>query len=169
MTRQQNVLDRLTRRIEASPWLEGAFVIGSLAQGEGDELSDVDVFVVVAEGRFEEAWAARADLEGGEAIFGWDQLEPGRADVGARKWLTRDIVLVECLLTTPSSGAKLAGSYRLLTGPSDLARRLPQSHPIPRRELEEYAQAQREAGRTHAIQTAYDGLTRAVRAARRSQ
>jgi predicted nucleotidyltransferase len=169
MTRQQKALDRLTRRIEATGSLEGAFVIGSLARGEGDELSDVDVFVVVAEGRFDDAWAARAELEGGEAIVAWDQLEPGRANVGARKWLARDLVLVECLLTTPTSGAKLAEPHRLLTGPSDLAERVPRKPPIPREELEEYAQAQREAGRTHPIQTAYDGLTRAVRAALRGR
>jgi Nucleotidyltransferase domain len=169
MTRQQKVLDRLTRRIEATPSLEGAFLIGSLARGEGDELSDVDVFVVVAEGRFDESWAARAELEGGEAIFAWDQLEAGRMNVGARKWLTTDVVLVECLLTTPSSGAKLAEPHRLLTGSSDLAGRIPQIPPIPRRELEEYAEEQREAGRTHPVQTAYDGLTRAVRAARRDR
>jgi hypothetical protein len=130
-------------------------------------LSDVDVFVVVAEGRFEDAWAGRAELEGGEAIVAWDQLEAGREDVGARKWLTGDLVLVECLLTTPSSGAKLAEPHRLLTGPPDLVERVPRTPPIPPEELEEYAEAQREAGRTHPIQTAYDGLTRAVRAALR--
>jgi hypothetical protein len=169
MTRQQAVLDRLVQRIEASSALAGAFVIGSLARGEGDELSDVDLFVVVADGRFDEAWAARAALEGGEAIVAWDQLEAGRANVGGRKWLTRDLVLVECLLTTPSSGAKLAEPHRLLTGPLDLAERVPRTPPIPREEPDEYAQVQREAGLTHPIQTAYGGLTRAVRAALRVQ
>ena len=68
MARQEAVIDRLTRRIETSGLLEGALLIGSLARGEGDEVSDVDLIVVVADGQFSQAWAARRALEGGEAV-----------------------------------------------------------------------------------------------------
>jgi hypothetical protein len=40
--RQLAVLERLAARVEASPSLEAPLLLGSLAVGDGDELSDVD-------------------------------------------------------------------------------------------------------------------------------
>jgi hypothetical protein len=167
--RQEPTLERLKERIENDPALEGAILIGSLATGAADDLSDIDVLVVVAEGRFEEVWSARHTLDGGEAIVAWDDVEPGREGIGGRKWLTRDLVFVECLLATPSSGVRLAGPYRLLAGSSALPDELDRRGQFTRDELDAYARDRVAAGRTHEIETAYGALVRAVRSVRSVQ
>jgi predicted nucleotidyltransferase len=141
-------------------------LLGSLARGDGDELSDVDLIAVVAEGRFDEAWSARSELEGGEAIVAWDETEPDRPGIGARKWLTRDVVLVECLLATPSSGVRLAEPFRVLVGDAALPDRLTRRPPIERSELDAYVADREATGRGfHEVEHAYGALTRAVRRA----
>jgi hypothetical protein len=130
--RQLAVLERLAARVEASPSLEALLLLGPLAVGDGDELSDVDAIVVAAEGRFDEAWAARHELDGGEALVAWDDLERGRPEIGGRKWLTRGVVLVECVLATPSSGVRLADPFRLVVGDPTIPERLARRPPIER-------------------------------------
>jgi predicted nucleotidyltransferase len=165
--RQVAALERLAARVETSPALEALLLIGSLARDEGDELSDVDAIVVVAEGRFDEAWAARHELDGGEALVAWDDLERGRPEIGGRKWLTRDIVLVECLLATPSSGVRLADPFRLVVGDPTVPELLARRPPIERSELEAYVADREVEGRGfHEIEHAYAALTGAVRLAR---
>jgi len=166
MARQEAVIDRLTRRIETSGLLEGALLIGSLARGEGDEVSDVDLIVVVADGQFSQAWAARRALEGGEAVAAWDDIDPEHAEIGGHKWLTKDLVLVECLLATPSSGVRLTEPFALLAGDPGLPGRLARRQPFTRDELDDFAQGRVDAGRTHEIEIAYGQLARAVRSAR---
>ena len=161
------VLERLSAHVAESPALEGLVLIGSLARGDGDDLSDVDLIVVVAEGRFDEAWSARRELEGGDALVAWDDLERGRPEVGARKWLTRDLVLVECLLATASSGVRLADPFRVVVGAAGIPDRFARRPPIERSELDAYV-AEREADGLgfHEVEHAYAALTRAVRQAR---
>ena len=161
--RQEPVLARLQRRIVAEDALEGALLLGSFATRSADTLSDVDVLVVVAEGRFDEAWAGRGRLEDGEAIAAWDDLDPDRAEIGGHKWLTDDLVLVECLLATPSSGVRLAEPYSVLAGAAALPDRLARRDPFTRTELQAYASTRAEAGRLHEIEAAYGRLVEAVR------
>jgi predicted nucleotidyltransferase len=58
------VVERLVERLRGEPAVEGAFLGGSLAAGRADDLSDVDLAVVAAEGREEEAWGLRGKLAG---------------------------------------------------------------------------------------------------------
>jgi predicted nucleotidyltransferase len=161
--RQQPALERLARRIDAIPSLEGALLIGSVATGTADDLSDVDLIVVVREGRFEEAWAARAELHDDDALAAFDDVDPEVAEIGAHKWLSRDLVFFDCLLATPSSGARLAGASHVLAGPPDLAQRLPRRPPFSRADIERYAKERRAAARMGEIEDAYHALKNAVR------
>jgi hypothetical protein len=164
--RQQRVLDELARRIEATHALEGAMVIGSFAAGTADDVSDLDLIVVVANGRFGEAWAARGELEGDETLVAWDAVDPAHPEIGAHKWLTMDMVLVECLLATPSSGVRLAEPFRVLAGDASLPDRLTRRPPIARAEVEAFAEELETAGRVHDVERAYHTLAKAIRAAR---
>lgn len=166
MTRQNAVIERLAERIASSLSLEGALLIGSFARGDGDEVSDVDVIVVVPEGGFAEAWASRGSLEGGEAVAAWDDVDPEHDEIGGHKWLTVDLVLVECLLATPSSGVRLSEPFALLTGDPGLPDKLMRREPFTRAELDEYAADRVDAGRTHAIEVAYSEFARTVRSVR---
>jgi hypothetical protein len=166
MLRQDSVLAGLSERIGHDSDLAGALLLGSFATRTADELSDVDVLVVVREGRFEAAWAARSRLEGGEAIVAWDDVDPARADIGGHKWLTRELVLVECLLAAPASGVRLAEPFSLLVGDASLPDLLERRAPIAREELEDFAQKRADLGRMHAVETAYEHLASAVRASR---
>jgi hypothetical protein len=58
----ETVVQALVERLQREPAVEGAFLGGSLAAGRDDEFSDVDLAVVAAEGREEEAWALRDAL-----------------------------------------------------------------------------------------------------------
>jgi hypothetical protein len=124
------------------------------------------VFLVIEDGRFDEAWSARAELEGGEALVAWDDREPGRKDAAVHKWLTRDLVLVECVLSTPTGGARLADPFSVLVGEASLAGRVARRGPIPRDDLAQYAQMRVDTGRAHPVETAYGELVAAVREAR---
>jgi predicted nucleotidyltransferase len=163
--RQESELERLRRRIAAEDALEGALLLGSFATRSADALSDVDVLVVVADGRFGEAWAGRSRLEGDVALIAWDDLDPEHAEIGGHKWLTRDLVLVECLLGTPSSGVRLAEPYTILVGDASLPNRLERRPAFSRDELRDYASARADAGRLNEIEAAYGRLVDAVRAA----
>lgn len=46
---QQHLIDRITRRLEADPRVESAWLIGSLGAGDGDAWSDVDILACAAE------------------------------------------------------------------------------------------------------------------------
>ncbi len=162
--RHERVVKRLLGAVAAAPTLEGAILLGSLARGVGDEVSDVDLIVVVRDGSFDEAWAAREALHGDDALAAWDDLEPGRPEIGGHKWLSRDLVLVECLLATPSSGVRIAEPFRVVSGAASLPERLVRRPPIERADLTAYAQEREQAGRVHEVERAYSELARAVRA-----
>jgi hypothetical protein len=166
MPRPDSVLDGLTERIGHDSDLAGALLLGSFATRTADELSDVDVLVVVREGRFDPAWAARSRLDGGEAIVAWDDVDPARAEIGGHKWLTRELVLLECLLATPSSGVRLAEPFSTLVGDASLPDLLERRAPIARDELEDFAQARADLGRAHPVETASEHLASTVHASR---
>jgi predicted nucleotidyltransferase len=159
------VVERLAERIDAAPELEAAFLLGSLARGDADDLSDVDLMVVVREGRFDEAWSQREALHGVDALAAWDDLDPERAEIGAHKWITRELVLVEVLLATASSGIRLADPFVVVAGDAAVADRVERRPPIAREELRQFADMRIETGRANEIETTYEALVNAVRQA----
>jgi len=155
--RQWPILERLIQRVEASPTLDGMVLLGSFARGVVDALSDLDLVLVVPDGGFEAAWAARAELRGGSMLAAWDQRDPGFPRAGAHKWITGDLVLVECLLATPSSGVRLAEPAAVLAGGRELLDRFPRRPPVTRAEMAAHPLD------VHPIERAYDQLKEDVR------
>jgi Nucleotidyltransferase domain len=163
--RQWPALVHVAERVNESPALDGLLLIGSFASGRADDLSDVDLVVVVAEGRFAEAWKQRATLQTQDVLVAWDWPPDGR-DAGGHKWLTRELVLVECALWTPSSGVRLAEPFAVLVGEASLGDRFERRGAISREELEEFAQERKDDGTMHEVERQYGELVRAARAAR---
>ena len=136
--------------------------MGSLVDGGGDALSDIDLLAVAAEGGFARAWAARDELSAG-ALYAWDHVEDEDAEVKGHKWLTPDLVKVECLIATPSSGMRLAEPVAVVLGEVDLADRFSRTGQIPRDELEAYAAELRETGAVDEVEARYGELKAALR------
>ena len=63
---QQNLIDGIFQVLKADTRVQAAWLSGSLGRGEGDEYSDVDVLVLVADGMLAET--ARAYVENPNAI-----------------------------------------------------------------------------------------------------
>jgi hypothetical protein len=164
--RQWRTLTHVASRVEDADALEGLLAIGSFAAGQPDDLSDLDLVVVAAEGRFGEAWELRSRLQTADALTAWDFRPDPEREVGGHKYLTGDIVKVELLIATPSSGAKLADPYAVLVGDDALGERFPRIPPIPREELAEYAQKLRADGSMPRVERLYGDLMIAVREAR---
>lgn len=159
--RQATALAALASALEEHPNVLGALLVGSLARGGGDALSDIDCIVVTSQGAFDEVWHSRCSLHGSTVTTCWDHTdEGGPPDARAHKWLDDNLVLVECLITTPASGVRLAPPHRVLTGPDDLATHLEARPPIERDEMT--AVGDRFA-RDLDVETAYDLLKDAVR------
>jgi predicted nucleotidyltransferase len=163
--RQQRVVDRLAACIEETPELVAGFLLGSLARGDADDLSDVDLIVIVQEGAFDAAWAKRHTLQGDDALAAWDDLDPERPELGAHKWITRELVLVELVFATASSGIRLADPFVVIGGDAAVADRVERRPSIAREELREFADMRVETGRANAIETTYEALVDAVRGA----
>ncbi|WP_203930801.1 nucleotidyltransferase domain-containing protein [Virgisporangium ochraceum] len=156
--RQQRYLDLLRERVTALPWVEVVVVIGSLASGRADGVSDVDLLVGVHKGAFAAAWRDRERLRVTGALYGWDHWHDGSKGAGTHKWLTADAVLVEVLLGEATSGIRLAPPWRVLAGDPGAAGRWPPRPPIPRSEL---------SGSTdglHPVEVAYDDFKARLRA-----
>jgi hypothetical protein len=117
--------------------------------------------LVAPEGGFEAAWAARATLRDGPAVVAWDQRDPGFAQAGAHKWITGELVLVECLLATATSGVRLAEPAVVLAGDPGLLDRFPRRPPITRAEMAAHP------ADVHPVERAYDQFKTSVRAALR--
>lgn len=122
---------RLLELAEAAgnaPFL-GVVLLGSFARGEADDLSDVDFTVFVAEGEFGAAWEQRHRLHPPDASC-WDYPRPpGDRDVAGHRWLTRDFVLFDGLIATPSR-TRLADPMHVLVGDESLARQIVRREPI---------------------------------------
>jgi hypothetical protein len=124
--------------------LLGAMLIGSFAAGTADSLSDIDLFVVVKDGRFDEAWSRRRELGFEDDLFAWDIRDASMPEVGSHKFFTTGLVFVECLLATASSSARLADPCRVLVGPPGLPSRVKRRPPIDRSELTAKAETLRQ-------------------------
>jgi hypothetical protein len=146
----------LAERVSTSPLLAGLLLLGSFARGNADWLSDVDFIVVVESGRFEEAWDRRHDLHGERDIC-WDYPRPGRREVAAHRWLTRDFVLFDGLIAT-IAGTRIADPLVVLVGEPNLADRMDRFDPTTKNgdEIE-----------LHEVERLYGRLKLAARAWRR--
>jgi hypothetical protein len=163
--RQWRALAHVAERVAQSPVLDGLLLIGSFVTGRADDLSDVDLIGVVAEGRFAEAWQQRVRLQTPDVLVAWDW-PPDGSEAAGHKWLTRDLVLVECALWAPSSAVCLADPFAVLVGEASLGDRFARRSEISREELEEFAQERKDDGTMPEVERRYGELVRAARAAR---
>lgn len=152
--RQWPHLQHVLSNVESDRDFLGVIVIGSFASGRTDELSDLDLLIVAGEGRFAAAWQRRQQLHRGRVIDEWDVTLEEESAVGVHKWLTDDLVLVECLIAEPG-GVRLAPPYSVAVGPPTLSDLFPDRRPIERAEMTETG--------LHPIEVAYDRLKSAVR------
>jgi len=147
-----SVLERIVSRASEVDAIEALVAIGSLARGDVDELSDVDLLAAVAPGRFHDAWDSRLELVD-DALLTWEPQSTPSPHVRWFTWLTRDLVKVECGIVDPRSGERdLAEPFVVLAGdpraielfpritPAELVerrrkRRLPQRAPDDENEL----------------------------------
>jgi predicted nucleotidyltransferase len=124
-SRQWPTLEGIVRRAREIDAIDGVIAIGSVATGDLDELSDVDVLAVVAPGAFEAVWAERHRLAG-ELLVTWRPRSQPRPQLEWMNWLTRDLVKVECGVVDPAAGGKaLAEPFAVLLGDPSLADRFP--------------------------------------------
>jgi predicted nucleotidyltransferase len=117
--RQWPVLRETIDRVSRLEPFDGVIALGSFADGEPDELSDVDLLAVTAPERFEEAWAARRQLAD-NPLATWESVADRSRPLRWFKWLTRDLVKVECGVAAPG-GRELAEPVIVLLGPPSLA------------------------------------------------
>jgi predicted nucleotidyltransferase len=144
--RQWPTLEATVRQIEAAAGLDGAILLGSFATGRADELSDLDLLAVATPGRFNEAWAGRHALAV-NLLVTWERRDLDQ-QIGWFKWLTRDLVKVECGIVDPDAGdTGLAEPFAVVSGDLSLADRFPR---IPRAEVE------RDAARIAVEQAGFD-------------
>jgi hypothetical protein len=95
--------------------VDGVILLGSFAAGSVDELSDVDVWVVATPGRSDDAWRGRRRLAR-NAFATWEV-----ESRGSFKWLTRDLVKVDCRFVDPVDATiELAEPHAVLVGEESL-------------------------------------------------
>lgn len=119
------MLEQIVERASALECIDGVIVIGSFAGGEPDALSDLDVVVVAARDRLDEAWAARRDLAG-DVFLTWEPQSNEGRDIRWFNWLTHDLVKVECGIGAPGS-KELAEPFTVVHGRSRLAAHFPRT------------------------------------------
>ena len=159
-TRQEGVLDRLAQYVEQSADIGAMVVLGSFAKGTADALSDLDLFFITHQDRFQEAWERRRDLHVTGAIVHWDHGDEEGAPVAGHRWLSPDLVLVESVISAPQGGGRLAEPLRLVAGDSGLVESFPRRPTVTRTEITDI--------NGHPVNVAYDGFKRAVRNASRT-
>jgi hypothetical protein len=151
------------RRVESLPDVfEGVLLLGSLARGEGDAISDVDMIAVTRAGKWQAGWEARQLLSSG-ALVTFDR--PGdRPGVAAHNWLTPALAKVECLIAEPvEGGMRLYGDPVVLHGPHDLPAKFERKPPLTRQEIETYSDELREQNAIPDVERAYGDLIRLLR------
>jgi hypothetical protein len=161
--RQRAVLEELVGRVVRAQHVAGAILLGSLASGNADDLSDVDLIVVTPEAGFEAAWQDRCGLHGDGVLAHWDVLDETKPRAAAHKWLTRSVVLVECLLVEPGSGVRLAEPHRVVAGPDGITEALVPRPPVDRGEMRGLGPAVADLVGELSVEDAYDVLKMVVR------
>jgi hypothetical protein len=153
--RQLAALDDLLRRAERVPEVEAVILIGSLASGAADPISDVDAIVIVRESSFDAGRQQRHALHAASVPACWDHpIGPPPSAVAAHKWIDDSGVLVEVLIATASGPLRVAEPARVVLGDPAVLTRTNRRPPIRREEMTESA---------HPVESAYDMLKEAVR------
>jgi hypothetical protein len=146
------------------PGLDGLLLLGSFSSGRADQISDVDLVAVVADGKFDEAWDQRHNFETPGTLYRWDVRIESDGDAASHKWITQDVIKVECGFADASRSAmQLAEPYAVLVGDESVATRFPPLEPIPDDVLEAYVQHLRDQGMVPEVETCYGELRRALR------
>jgi predicted nucleotidyltransferase len=154
-SRQDAVLKQLAEYVEESAVIGAMVVVGSFAAGTADAVSDLDLFFITYQGRFEDAWNRRRDLHVTGAIVEWDLLDAQDHPVGGHHWLSPELVLVESVISGPHGGGRLTEPLRLVAGDPELLHGFPRRAPIQDDEMTDVEQ--------HPVDIAYDAFKRAVR------
>ena len=163
-SRQWPIIAEICHRTDAVSALEGLIVIGSFATGDVDDLSDIDLIAVAAPDCFDDAWEKRTRLRAENTLVAWDS--HAAPSCRAHKWLTPDLVKVECVIVDPAAGGmKLADPCAVLMGDESLIERFPRIPPIPDDALQEYAEQIRSDGLVPDVETKYGEMKTAVRRA----
>lgn len=94
---QQNLIARLQAFLDGMPHVDAAWLAGSLGAGGGDAFSDVDLLVLVGDGKLEEAQRAIvSELDTVSPPVLVNQLFGGRViNVVSKGWQRFDFVLVQ--------------------------------------------------------------------------
>jgi hypothetical protein len=164
--RQWPLIVHAAEQVWAMPDLDGLLLLGSFAAGSADQISDVDLLAVVAEGRFDQAWERRRELQTPGTLYEWDVRIESDGDAASHKWITQDIVKVECgFADAARSTMQLAAPHAVLVGDESVAARFRPLDPIPPEVLEAYAHELRDKGMVPEVETAYGELRRALRQA----
>ncbi len=162
--RQWPLIVHASEKAASTEELDGLLLLGSFSSGRADQISDVDLVAVVSEGQFEAAWARRREFETPGTLFEWDVRIESDGDAASHKWITQDIVKVECgFADATHSAMQLAEPYAVLVGDESVATRFPPLEPIAPDVLEAYAQELRDKGMVPEVETAYGELRRALR------
>ena len=154
ITRQLAALDDLLRRAAKVPEIEAVILIGSLASGAADSVSDVDAIVIVRESSFDAGRQQRHALHAASVPACWDHPVGPPSEVAAHKWIDDSGVLVEVLIATTSGPLRVAEPARVVLGDPATLTRTTRRPPITREEMTESA---------HPVESAYDKLKEAVR------
>src|SRR5437667_3777758 len=86
-----------------------ALLVGSFAAGNADTVSDIDFILLAPDDKFDQIWKQRDGLHVTGSVSHYDELRENT--LGAHKWLTPDIIFMECLIATLSSNFHLAEPY----------------------------------------------------------
>jgi predicted nucleotidyltransferase len=164
--RQWPTFKDVVEQVSGHPAFEALFLCGSFATGRADDASDIDFIASVADGRFVEAWEQRSELVPPDALFAWDRRADPKRELGAIKYLSREVVKVELSFSTAAGQNLLADPFVVLVGDEKAAERFERRGPIPADELEAYAQRLRREGKVPEVEMRYGDLMRAIRAAR---
>jgi predicted nucleotidyltransferase len=155
-------LRQAVERVESQPEaFAGALLVGSLARGEGDALSDVDLIAVTHEDGWQRAWERRTRLSEG-ALITFDRFEEGKNGVAGHSWLTPNLVKVECLVALPGS-MRLAGHAVVVAGEDRLLEAFETRRRFTRQAIEDYASDLRKSGALSDAERAYGDLIQLLR------
>jgi len=163
--RQWPLIAHVAERVRDHPDLEALILIGSFAKHTADEASDVDLVVAVLEGRFEKAWADRHLLAPTNSLVAWDIRPDPEREIASHRFLSRNVVKVEILLATPSSGFQLADPTAVVVGEKSVTERFHRIPAIDAEVLRQYAEELRAEGVLPEVELCYGNLMRAIRGA----
>jgi hypothetical protein len=154
--RQYDIVAAIARRAPIWPDVLSVLLVGSLAAGTGDAVSDVDLIVCVRAGCFAPAWSSRGELHVTGALYAWD--DASDEEIACHRWVSDDVILCEALFATPDSGCRLAEPWRLIYG---TAAPFPPRPPIDRAEFD--------VSDAHPVDLAFTALKNALRSQLRSR